>query len=172
MDEVILEILSAYGLEVIVIALIINVLTNLLKKPIKAYTRRSGRNLNKYISFIPIVMGFTGASLYYGFTKGWAVLRADEVVSLGVSSASLSLAMFAIIEKFMPEKKQGAETIVPKVSADNENPAESIQQENESGQAMPALPTVENGSVGEVRERISKKIILGRKREGNDETET
>jgi len=102
MDEFILDIVSAYGLEVIVIAIIINILTGFLKRPIKAYTRRSGRNLNKYISFIPVVMGFTGATLYYGFTKGWTSLRVDEVFSLAVGSASLSLAMFAIIEKFLP----------------------------------------------------------------------
>ena len=109
MDQEILTILSTYGVEAIVISLIINVLTNLLKQPIKAYSKRSGRNINKYISFIPVAMGFAGAALYYGFVKGWANLRVDEVVSLAISSASLSLAMFAIIEKFLPKKKTLAE---------------------------------------------------------------
>jgi hypothetical protein len=181
MDEVVIEILTAYGLEVIVIALVINILTNLLKQPVKAYSKRSGHNLNKYISLIPVVLGLIGAALYYGFSKGWVSVRADEIASLAVSSASLSLAMFAIVEKFLPKKKDGETAELPEASADAalltdaaewiRKAAELLKVKSNTGTtAEAALDT----AVESLEPSVSagKKIILGHRREANDETET
>jgi hypothetical protein len=123
MDEVILDILSTYGVETVVIALIINVLTHFLKMPVKAYSKRSGRDVNRYISLIPVFLGFAGAFLYKVLTVGAANIVIDDLAALAVSSASLSLAMFAIIEKFLPKKKgaaAGADATVSEAETLNE----------------------------------------------------
>ena len=61
MEEFILDILSTYGVTTVVIALLINIVTKFLKIPIKAYSKRNGRNLNRFISLIPVILGFLGA---------------------------------------------------------------------------------------------------------------
>jgi hypothetical protein len=100
--------LSAYGTEVIVIALLINILTGLLKLPIKAYGKKKGADVGKYISLIPVVSGFGGAFAYKYLTAGADAVRLDEVFALAVSCASLSLALFAVFEKFFPKVKDSA----------------------------------------------------------------
>jgi len=105
MEQEILNILSTYGVEAIMIALLINLLTGFIKKPIKAYSQKSGRDLNKFISLVPVVLGFIAAVIYYLCSAGFKNIKFENIFTLALSSASLSLAVFAVYEKFFPKKK-------------------------------------------------------------------
>lgn len=57
----ILEVIDSYGIDTVVLALIINVLTGIVKIPIKHLSTKlepKGIHLNKYITLLPIVLGF------------------------------------------------------------------------------------------------------------------
>jgi len=175
MDAEILNMIAAYGVETIMIGIIINILTNFAKKPIKAYSKKSGNNINKYISLIPVILGFAGAVLYHGLMNNWTNLNIEKIVTLGLSSASLSLAVFAIFEKFFPKQKKCSESEAEDVSiADG-----AVEIINKLNQVMGIVTKITaGGEIKEIQTENSemavaevpagnppqrKKIILGRK---------
>ena len=98
MQEV-LKVISENNLETVVIALMVNVLTAIIKIPIKKLSLKSAiKKYTGYIVFIPIVTAFI-LSVTYGYLKTGLINVNDYVISLWLSSASLSLAVYAIIEK-------------------------------------------------------------------------
>ena len=194
MENEILAILSAYGAEVIVIGLLINLLTQIAKIPIKAYSKKSGKNINRYITLLPVIFGFTGAFVYKWATVGFAGIKIEELFTLAVSSASLSLALFAIFEKFFQRKKDGEEkkaseemiADAQKIGAlletlngadgkalSIQNGDESRADGNDAGMDITAdvagteTQTTESGDTAP-EPRLTKRIILGHKRNDDE----
>ena len=76
--EQIIEIITKYGLETVIIALIINLLTGLIKMPIKALASRAKESskITRFIVFLPILLGFGVTYCYFQFIiKGFAFDR-------------------------------------------------------------------------------------------------
>lgn len=125
MNEQILSILSSYGADVIMLALLINFITGIIKIPIKSYADKKGVNVGKYLTLVPILLGFGFAFLYQYLACGWGNITAEAVFSKGVSCASLSLALYAVFEKFFPKNSRDKE------NGGVENAEESVKKEKE-----------------------------------------
>jgi hypothetical protein len=107
MNEKILGLITEYGLEAMIIAFGINVLTGLLKLPIKLWSKKlpDGTKLTRYLVFLPVFIGF-------GLTAGyeWIVHGTVEIgrtfVTMWVSASSLSMTFYAFWEKLFPTKER------------------------------------------------------------------
>lgn len=98
---------SQYGLDVALCALLTTILTGLLKLPLKKIASKSNdyKRITKYITFLPIAIGFGFVTLYTYFENG--VIHFEEIFfSRWLSSVSLSLAIYAFWEKFVPSRKK------------------------------------------------------------------
>ena len=60
MGEQIMSVIAEYGLETVLLALLINILTGLIKLPVKAAARKmeDGTKLTRFLVFLPILLGF------------------------------------------------------------------------------------------------------------------
>ena len=107
MNEKILQIITTYGLEAVVIALAVNVLVGVMKLPIKALAKKmeDGTNLTKFLVFLPVLTS-AGLTLIYGYaqTGKWTV--DEKSITLCLTAASLSLSFYAIFEKLIPSKRK------------------------------------------------------------------
>ena len=105
--DIILEYVRDYGYETLFIALAINMLTAFVKSPIKklAAKLKDGTAITKYITFLPLIIGFGLCALYKYVFAGKVSINGDYI-SLWLSSASLSLAVYAVFEKFFPSKQK------------------------------------------------------------------
>ena len=107
METEILKLLTDYGLEAIVIALAINVLTGLVKLPVKGLAKKmeDGTKLTRYLVFLPVLLGFVLTVAYVKIRRG--TMGFDKAfVTLWLTSSSLSLTLYAIFEKFFPSKEK------------------------------------------------------------------
>lgn len=105
--EQILEIINIYGLETVVIALLVNMITGLAKIPIKSLANKLNdyTKLTRFIVFLPIGFGFLLSFLYLKFIVG--VFNFDRAfITMWLTSSSLSLTFYAIFEKLFPSKKK------------------------------------------------------------------
>ena len=105
--EQILEMITNYGLETVVIALLVNLLTGFSKMPIKAWASKlnDSTKVTRYIVFLPIIFGFLLSFLYANYIKG--VFNFDrEFITMWLTASSLSLTFYAIFEKLFPSKKK------------------------------------------------------------------
>ena len=107
MQEKIIQLITQYGLESVVIGLIINFLTGIIKLPIKALASKlkDSTKVTRFIVFLPIALGFLIAFLYSKFIKGDYQFN-REFATLWLTSSSLSLTFYAIFEKIFPSKKK------------------------------------------------------------------
>ena len=105
--ETILGYIKDYGYETLFIAIAINILTAILKSPIKKLAAKSkdGTLITKYITFLPLIIGF-GLCAFYKYVFLEKVSINGDYISLWLSSASLSLAIYAVFEKFFPSKQK------------------------------------------------------------------
>ena len=107
-ESSILNAIMICGLETVVIAVIINILTTLIKIPIKNWANKradGGAVIKKYITFLPIILGFILAIAYtYLFVSNINLFNREFVV-LWLTSSSLSLALYAVFEKFFPKNE-------------------------------------------------------------------
>lgn len=107
MQEQILEMISMYGFETLTIALAINILTGIVKLPIKAIARKmkDGTTLTRWIVFLPVILA---AGLTYGYarlkTGNWVF--GDSEITIWLTASSLSLSIYAILEKMFPSKRK------------------------------------------------------------------
>ncbi len=104
--EQILQMITDYGLEPVVIALLINFVTGLIKIPIKAWTSKlkDYTKVTRFIVFFPIGFGFLFTFCYakliqnsFSFDKAF--------ITLWLTASSLSLTFYAIFEKIFPSNK-------------------------------------------------------------------
>ena len=100
MQEVI-KIVSENNLETVIIALLVNVITAVVKIPLK---RNSGKvkKYTGYIVFIPIAISLILALTYQYLTTKTLSFN-QSVITTWLTSASVSLAIYAVIEKVIPK---------------------------------------------------------------------
>ena len=144
--------------------------------PIKrlAAKAKDSSKYTKYITFLPLILGFGVTALYeYIMTK--TVSFTGEFITLWLTSSSLSLAIYAFIEKFIPSKKkilsvrQNEEMLdslksiltAEKVSGETEESAAIVSEVSEEKQDSEAA---ENTIEPQATESIQGKIILRGKR--------
>lgn len=105
--EQVLQMIADYGLETVLIALLINVLTGLIKLPIKAWTSKlkESTSVTRFIVFLPIALGFLLTFCYEKFIQN--TFSFDKAfITLWLTASSLSLTFYAIFEKIFPSKKK------------------------------------------------------------------
>ena len=107
MIEQMLEMIKVYGLEAVAIALIVNILTALIKKPVKVFASKlkDYTKVTRFIVFLPIALGLLLAFCYTKFIQGNFYFN-RSFITLWLTSSSLSLTFYAIFEKIFPTKKQ------------------------------------------------------------------
>lgn len=106
--DVIIDLVNKYGLNTVILALIINILTSIFKLPIKRIT--DDKNITRFIVFMPIVLGFIVTYLFELIIYKEVVFN-QEFMNLFIRSTSLSLSFYAIVEKLFESKKIEAKTI-------------------------------------------------------------
>lgn len=184
MEITFLELVQGYGFNSILIAVTVCILTGLIKMPIKniAAKAKAPEKYTKYITFLPLILGFGITALYEYFIMKTVKISGD-FITLWLTSSSLSLAIYAFIEKFIPSKKKilsieeirQNEELLNKIKdclttevhdesqSDLENKATELVDDNykielNENQTKPNIP-INNDSVT-VREKI---ILKGRK---------
>ena len=107
MSEEIVKIITDYGLETVGLALIINLLTGLLKMPIKALAKKAEDStaITRFIVFMPVLLGFALTILYFKIVYGTITFN-EKFYTLWLTSSSLSLTFYAIYEKLFPSKRK------------------------------------------------------------------
>jgi Na+-translocating ferredoxin:NAD+ oxidoreductase RnfG subunit len=105
--EEILQMIITYGLETVVIALLVNILTGLVKMPIKTLANKLNdyTKVTRFIVFMPIGFGFLLSFLYAKYMVGIFSFN-REFVTMWLTASSLSLTFYAIFEKIFPSKKK------------------------------------------------------------------
>ena len=105
MKDLIIELITVYGFETVILALTINKVTGIIKMPIKMMARKLDDYtvVTRFIVFLPIIIGFAITCLYiYLFKNIFVINRA--FLTLFITSTSLSLTFYAIFEKLFPSK--------------------------------------------------------------------
>ena len=107
MKEFIIEIITTYGMEAVILAILINILTGFIKLPIKQMASKlvDSSKVTRFIVFLPILLGFGITVLYY-YIFNDVILIDNEFITLWIASTSLSLTFYAIFEKIFPSKKK------------------------------------------------------------------
>ena len=92
--EQILEMIRTYGLETVVIALLVNIFTGIAKMPIKSLASKlqDYTKVTRFIVFLPVLFGFLFSFLYVRFIVGEFNLD-REFVTMWLTSSSLSLTL-------------------------------------------------------------------------------
>ena len=105
--EQILEFITQYGLENVLCAVVITMLTGIIKVPLKKIASKAedSKKYTKYITFLPVILGFGAMTLYTYLTAGKIEYNQQFFVSW-LSSVSVSLAIYAFWEKFIPSKNK------------------------------------------------------------------
>ena len=103
----VLNFIAEYGLDAVLLALLINIITGVLKLPLKAYAKKleNGERITRFLVFLPMIFGF-GFSVTYRLMIGQAPLFGESFFNLWLSSSSLSLTFYAIWEKIFPGTKK------------------------------------------------------------------
>ena len=163
--EKIMDMISKYGLEVVVIALIVNLLTSLIKIPIKAVTNKmkGGKKISRFIVFLPIILGlavtFYNAKFIEGnfsFDRGFA--------TQWLTASSLSLTFYAIYEKLFPSKKQALRDCEIETSKAILNEIKGLLAiKLQNSEEIQMVETAENKVCKKLPEK-AKKITLGGKK--------
>lgn len=105
--EEIVNVITGYKLECVLMAILICILTAVLKLPIKKLASKleNSQKLTRFIVFMPLVLGFGVNALFYLLLNKPLVIDGDYVTSW-LSATSISLALYAVIEKMFPKKEK------------------------------------------------------------------
>lgn len=166
--EEIIKAISEYGLESVLIALAINLLTGFIKLPLKKLAGRleDSTKATRFIVFLPIIFGFALSALYVQFFDGG--FKFDQAfITLWVTSSSLSLTFYAIFEKLFPKKQK---VLTEEEIAANQTVLNGIQEAaaTTTEEIQPVSAALSETAEGPA---VHKKIILRGKRDEQTETE-
>lgn len=106
--EAILNFLRQEDAAVVVLAILINLLTGLIKLPLKKLAARAEEpaRYTRYLTFLPVILGFF-VSVGYDLLFGRGRFTFDEALcETWLASSGLSLAIYAFAEKFIPSRKK------------------------------------------------------------------
>ncbi len=101
----IIRLLAEYKVESIFLALLINVLTGLVKKPIKHFAKKkqSHERITRFIVLLPLLIGFI-VDLSYSFLSKEYIIVDSVFINFYIKTTSLSLSFYAIYEKLFSLK--------------------------------------------------------------------
>lgn len=107
MKEIIIELIIKYGLEIVLIAITINLLTTIIKYPIKLLAKKTNDSskITRFIVFIPILIGYVICYLYVKYTTNNFVFN-NEFTRLWLTTSGLSITFYAVFEKLIFSKKK------------------------------------------------------------------
>ena len=162
MEGEVLKLIMENGIETAILAVAINVLTGLLKLPIKAWAKKleDGTKVTRYLVFLPIILGFGLTAIYIKFRSG--ELEFDKsFATLWLTSSSLSLSLYAIFEKMFPTKD--------KVLKDYE--VEANEKLLKEIRRITGIEGTEQQEKSTEKKEEKKKIILKGKRDEETQTE-
>lgn len=158
----IIQMMTDYGIDTLVIALCTVVFTGLFKIPIKklAEKTKNSKKITRFITFLPIVFGF-GLTVLCAYLLTKRIVFNKSFYVQWLSSVSLSLAIYAFWEKFVPsEKKILSEAEIEANREVVEELRNKLVGTNEEMETTPQLTDLiaENMNAEKVTEH--KKIIL------------
>ena len=154
--EQILEMITSYGLETVLIALLVNVLTGLVKMPIKTLANKLSdyTKVTRFIVFLPIGFGFLLSFLYARFIVG--VFNFDRAfITMWLTSSSLSLTFYAIFEKLFPSEKKALSDCEIKTS---ETILKNIRQLVEQFLPKDDVEETPNEETAEIEEPVAEEV--------------
>lgn len=98
----IVDLLSEYSIDVVIIAVVVFVLTGIVKIPIKLLAQKieDSTSLTRFITFLPVILSFGILVCYQNFIIGAFAFDGEFVISW-MTSSSASLAIYAFAEKFL-----------------------------------------------------------------------
>lgn len=107
MKEIIIELIIKYGLEIVLIAITINLLTTIIKYPIKLLAKKTNDSskITRFIVFIPILIGYVICYLYVKYTTNNFVFN-NDFTRLWLTTSGLSITFYAVFEKLIFSKKK------------------------------------------------------------------
>ena len=153
MDEI-LFLLSEYGLTNVLLALVVNLLTSIVKTPIKRVAKKlnDSSKLTRFIVFLPVILGFGVVFAYLKFINLNFVFD-KKFITLWTTTSSLSLTFYAVVEKLFLGKKTIKDEEL-KESKDSISKVEEV--------AISIVESIEKEDKTEknVKETQSKKIVL------------
>ena len=100
--------ISLHGMPVILLALINNLLTAIIKKPIKNNLKKKNSNyhkFSKYLTFLPVIIGAL-LSIAYLYVINNTFSFNLLFINTWIKNTSLSLALYAFEEKFVPNEEK------------------------------------------------------------------
>ncbi len=102
----IVQMITDYGVDTLVIALCTVVFTGLFKIPIKklADKTKNSKKITRFVTFLPILIGF-GLTVLCRFLITKEVQFDRDFYIQWLSAVSISLAIYAFWEKFVPSEK-------------------------------------------------------------------
>ena len=177
------EIIQAYGIDAVALALAVNLLTGLVKIPIKRLALRlepKGIFLKKYITLLPVAIGFGLSALVTGLYLEPGVFWNDRTPVLAVTASSLSLSLYAICEKFFAgkplakaESRDGEKPLAKAEPCDMEKPlakTESCDMEKPVAEGSPDETEESEARTAGANELLcgGEKIVLKRKEEESE----
>ena len=99
--------MSEYGITTVILAVLINILTGLIKLPVKALASKleDSTRITRFLVFMPVLLGFLSAMAYSAAVNKSLVFD-EGFYRLWLSSSSLSLTFYAVFEKIFPSRKK------------------------------------------------------------------
>ena len=170
--EEILEMITLYGFETVIIALMVNLFTGLTKIPIKVLANKLNdyTKVTRFIVFLPILLGFLISIIYVELIQR-ATLFDKDFFTLWLTSSSLSLTFYAIFEKLLPSKKKITNDVEIKTSQAILEKIKSLVETNILKVDSAVNEMEESGGVNIEKNGIeNKKIVLKGKSNGYVET--
>lgn len=105
--EKLIEVLSDASTGTAAVALATVVLTGIIKLPLKKLAAKftNCKKITRFVVFLPVILGFGLTVLLAFFVNGKVDIN-GEFYMQWLSAVSLSLAIYAFLEKFVPSEKK------------------------------------------------------------------
>lgn len=102
-----IDLLTTVEFEIPMIAIVTVLLTGIVKQPIKCLANKTKNpiRITRFITLLPVILGF-GLTVLFMFLYRGKVDFTDAFFNRWLSSVSLSLAIYAFWEKFIPSEKK------------------------------------------------------------------
>ncbi|MFA5676573.1 MAG: hypothetical protein WDA65_08655 [Christensenellales bacterium] len=162
MESTLVKAIMESGIETLLIAVCVNVFTAAVKIPIKKLSKKlnAKAQINRFITLLPLLLSFGFTTLYMSLFIKAGKLFEEEFIILWLSSSSLSLALYAIFEKFFggkiaettKEEMKSAQEIIEMVAkrvAEALPPVSEtvLQSAHEDTETNPKQASVEKGKI-------------------------
>lgn len=170
MEEMILQTIAQCGLETVCISLCVNLLTAVIKLPVKklASKAKNSANITRFIVFLPILLGLL-LSVFYTFFIAQEKVFGKEFVTLWLSSSSLSLTFYAVFEKLVPPKNKTESDAELKASKEVLDELQAVingvEENKQTGENNDEQADEKGDHAESTENRLTTKIILRGKHE-------